>query len=67
MVRAFKGACTSRARDLLAMHGGRLWQRNYYEHIVRDAKALFRLRQYIKNNPARWQTDPENIQAKQGS
>ena len=30
---------------------GKLWQRNYYEHIIRDEKALYRIRQYIKNNP----------------
>ena len=27
------------------------WQRNYYEHIIRDEKELYRIRQYIKNNP----------------
>ena len=30
---------------------GKLWQRNYYEHIIRDEKELYRIRQYIKNNP----------------
>ena len=30
---------------------GKLWQRNYYEHIIRNEKALYRIRQYIKNNP----------------
>ena len=29
---------------------GKLWQRNYYEHIIRNEKALCRIRQYIKNN-----------------
>jgi len=33
--------------------GGQVWQRNYYEHIVRDAKDLARIRTYILNNPAR--------------
>jgi putative transposase len=32
----------------------RLRQRNYYEHIVRDAADLARLRVYIEHNPARW-------------
>jgi hypothetical protein len=31
-----------------------LWQRNYYEHIVRDAADLNRIRAYIERNPARW-------------
>ena len=34
---------------------GRLWQRNYWEHIVRDEVALERIRRYIRCNPARWQ------------
>ncbi len=35
----------------------RLWQRNYYEHIVRDDFALQKIQQYIQNNPLTWQTD----------
>ncbi|HKD27284.1 MAG TPA: transposase [Xanthobacteraceae bacterium] len=38
----------------------RLWQRNYYEHLVRDEKALDRIRRYIDENPARWALDDEN-------
>ena len=37
------------------------WQRGYYEHVVRNEKALDRIRAYIANNPARWADDPENI------
>lgn len=32
-----------------------IWQRNYYEHIVRNADELHRIRQYIRNNPKNWQ------------
>jgi REP element-mobilizing transposase RayT len=39
---------------------GRVWQRNYYEHIIRNEKSLNRIRQYIANNPAQWETDDEN-------
>jgi len=42
---------------------GKLWQRNYYEHIIRDEDELNRFRRYIANNPANWQTDEENIGA----
>lgn len=38
----------------------KLWQRNYYEHIVRDEDELGHYRQYISDNPANWQTDEEN-------
>ena len=40
----------------------RLWQRGYYEHIVRDEESLLALRRYIRENPARWSMDPENPQ-----
>jgi REP element-mobilizing transposase RayT len=38
----------------------RLWQRNYYDHIVRDDDDLNRIREYIRDNPKNWETDPEN-------
>ena len=39
---------------------GRLWQRNYYEHIVRKENEMSRIREYIRNNPAQWATDKDN-------
>ncbi len=38
----------------------RLWQRNYYEHVIRDEGDLLRARQYIDANPANWSLDEEN-------
>ena len=35
----------------------RLWQRNYWEHIVRDETDLSRIRKYILENPTRWTED----------
>jgi putative transposase len=40
--------------------GAPVWQRNYYEHIVRNEQDLARIREYIVNNPARWEIDQEN-------
>ena len=39
---------------------GRLWQRNYYEHVVRNDDDLNTIRQYILDNPAKWDEDTEN-------
>ena len=36
---------------------GKLWQRNYYEQIVRSETSLRRIREYIVNNPSQWQRD----------
>ena len=37
-----------------------VWQRNYYEHVIRDEESLRRIRQYIVDNPAQWEFDREN-------
>ncbi len=37
-----------------------VWQRNYYEHIIRDEDELNRIRKYIIENPLQWQLDQEN-------
>lgn len=38
----------------------RLWQRNYYEHIIRNDDSLNHIRQYIIDNPGQWAFDKEN-------
>jgi len=38
----------------------RLWQRNYYEHIVRNEIELNRIRKYIVENPLKWELDEDN-------
>jgi putative transposase len=50
----FKGAAT---RDIHKMTGRSrelIWRSRFYDHIVRDEMDLFRIRDYIRNNPARW-------------
>jgi REP element-mobilizing transposase RayT len=39
---------------------GKLWQRNYYEHIIRDEKGYTKISDYIVTNPERWEHDIEN-------
>lgn len=41
---------------------GTLWQRNYYERIIRNEEELNKIREYIQYNPARWMDDEENIE-----
>ena len=65
VVHRFKSLTTARYRREVRECGwqpfaDRLWQRNYYEHVVRDAGELDRVRQYIAENPLRWDHDPEN-------
>lgn len=56
LVQAFKSTTTWRAKresltDHVTRRGARLWQRNYYESIVRDGRHLAAVRKYIANNP----------------
>jgi len=39
---------------------GKVWQRNYYEHIVRNERELDAIRPYIRNNPLQWALDRDN-------
>jgi len=65
LVQAFKSITTNQY-----IHGvkeqkwrpfsGRLWQRNYWERIIRDETELENTRAYIQNNPAQWELDELN-------
>ncbi|MGE0680570.1 MAG: transposase [Candidatus Binatia bacterium] len=60
IVRAFKSAVTQCVHDLRGASGASLWQRNYYEHVIRNEDDLRRIREYIQTNPVRWELDREN-------
>jgi hypothetical protein len=60
IVRSFKSATTRHINILRGTPGAPVWQRNYYEHIIRNEDALHRIRQYIATNPLRWHLDREN-------
>ncbi len=62
IVRQFKTFSARRINELRGTPGTPVWQRNYYEHIIRNESSLNRIRQYIAENPARWDADPENPQ-----
>ena len=60
VVRAFKSISAIGANRILDRSGQPFWQRNYYEHIIRDEDELYALREYIRDNPLNWQADPDN-------
>lgn len=59
----YKYQTTSRINALMNASGSTIWQRGYYEHVIRDETSLNRLREYITYNPLRWHLDRENPQA----
>ena len=60
IIRAFKSAVTNRINTLRASPNNKIWQRNYYEHVIRSEASLHRIREYILNNPQTWELDREN-------
>ncbi|ELS01947.1 transposase [Xenococcus sp. PCC 7305] len=59
-VAGFKSAVTKQVRQICQEPNLRLWQRNYYESVIRDRQQLDNVRRYIINNPLCWHEDPEN-------
>ena len=60
ILRAFKSSTSLRYHRMRESDAGPLWQRNYYEHIVRNPAELERIYAYIVNNPCQWALDSEN-------
>jgi REP element-mobilizing transposase RayT len=59
IIRAFKSAVTTRINQLRGIPGTPVWQRNYWEHVIRNDGELSRIREYIRNNPITCETDDE--------
>jgi putative transposase len=60
IVRAFKTYSARRVNLLRGVSGAPVWQRNYYERVIRDDQELGHVRQYIAENPSHWNDDSEN-------
>jgi len=59
MVRGFKIGVTRWFRANTDIHA--VWQRNYYEHIIRNEDAYLAIAEYIQTNPQRWETDTYHV------
>ena len=64
VIGAFKSISTIKVNRLLRRSGVALWQRSYYEHIVRTGEDLRKIQRYILENPLMWSLDPENPNCK---
>jgi putative transposase len=60
IVRSFKTFSARRINESRRTPGVPVWQRNYYEHIIRDERSLDRIRKYIVSNPENWVADENN-------
>ena len=57
-MRSYKAASIRMVRQMV--QSNLEWPRKYYEHIIRVDDSLHRIRQYIQDNPSRWDLDHEN-------
>jgi REP element-mobilizing transposase RayT len=60
IVRAFKSFSARGLNERYATPGRSLWQRDYYEHVIRNEADLDQIRQYVVNNPLKWELDEYN-------
>ena len=67
LIGAFKTVSTKRINTMRGTRQAQIWQRNYYERVIRDEDELNRVRKYIKENPLRWEDDPENPERQRAS
>jgi REP element-mobilizing transposase RayT len=63
VIAQFKSLVTKRINLTQQNLESSVWQRNYYEHVIRDEESLHRIREYIATNALRWDLDRENLQA----
>ncbi len=56
----FKYQSTKRISEIRNTSGTKIWQRNYFDHIIRDEQSFNRICEYILTNPERWTFDKEN-------
>ncbi|MBD2168299.1 transposase [Calothrix membranacea FACHB-236] len=60
VIGSYKSVVSKSINIIWQTHGQSIWQRNFYEHIGRAEKSVDNIREYIANNPQRWDDDPEN-------
>jgi hypothetical protein len=61
VIRAFKSISAIEINRILGRRSEAVWQRNYYEHIIRNLEEYERIRKYILENLSHWHDDPENV------
>lgn len=61
IIRLFKSTTTKQINQIRKTPGIPVWQRNYYDHIIRNEKELHNIRRYIEENPILWEYDRENL------
>ncbi|MFC1476853.1 transposase [candidate division KSB1 bacterium] len=62
IIQNYKSVTIRKINQIRKTKGAKLWQRNYYEHVIRNKTDLHQIREYIIANPLKWELDKENPQ-----
>jgi len=62
LIGAFKTVSTKRINEKNGTLGARLWQRNYFDRVIRNEKELDQVREYVFDNPEKWEIDGDNTE-----
>jgi len=65
IIRSFKAVVTKRANELGEHSNSPVWQRNYFEHVIRNEESLNKIRNYIWENPIHWWADEYNVEGRE--
>ena len=62
---SFKSKCTVEYVKYIKQNNlnisGQIWQRSFYDHVIRNERSLNAIREYISNNPVNWEQDIDNL------
>ena len=65
IIRSFKSKVANQYLKLIYENNlnvsGKIWQRSFHDHIIRNERSLYAIREYIAGNPENWQQDIENL------
>lgn len=65
IIRSFKSKCTVEYVKYIKQNNlnisGKIWQRSFHDHVIRNEQTLNAIREYISNNPINWEQDINNL------
>jgi len=62
MIRGFKTFSSRKINEGIKNNHNFQWQKSFYDHVIRSENELSRIREYIQNNPLKWELDIENME-----
>jgi len=65
IIQFIKSKCSTEYLKLIYEHNinvsGKIWQRSFHDHIIRNERSLYAIKEYIADNPENWEQDIDNL------